>query len=112
MTRLPARSGRFLLLAPALAACGSSSFVGAGTGLAVANSDRFLEPNTDQTVMILDTTRALPGGAGGGDGGAIVAEITVGAFPREISADSTDLFVTNYDSSSISGIALSGLPLP
>ena len=86
------------------------AFVAGGSGVAVANSNRFLEPNTDQTVMILDTARALAGGIDGGADAAIVAEIAVGAFPREISADSTDLFVTNYDSDSISGIDLTTLP--
>jgi len=78
-----------------------------GSGVAVANSNRWLEPDADQTVMILDANRAVAGGAS-----AIEAQISVGAFPRELAGDATSLFVTNYDSDSISGIDLSGLPAP
>jgi DNA-binding beta-propeller fold protein YncE len=83
------------------------ALVAAGAGVAVADSNRFLQPNTNQTVMILDAQRARAGASG-----AIVGQVTVGAFPREIDDDAKALFVSNFNSSTISGIDLTGLPMP
>jgi DNA-binding beta-propeller fold protein YncE len=69
------------------------------TRIAVANSNRFLEPTMNQTVMWLDANAA-----------AVLGQIGVGAFPREMDDDVSALFVSNYDSSSISGIDLMSLP--
>jgi DNA-binding beta-propeller fold protein YncE len=74
--------------------------------VAVANSNRFEQPYTKQTVMILDADRARAG-----DGDSVIGQITVGAFPREITGDSSALFVTNFNSSSLSGIDLTDLGL-
>jgi DNA-binding beta-propeller fold protein YncE len=72
----------------------------AGTArIAVANSNRFNEPTMNQTVMWLDANAA-----------AVLGQIGVGAFPREMDDDVSALFVSNYDSSSISGIDLMSLP--
>jgi len=79
-----------------------------GSGVAVANSNRWLEPDADQTLMILDANRAVAGGGAS----AVVAQISVGAFPRELEGDATSPSGTHYDSDSISGIDLSGLPAP
>lgn len=71
------------------------------TRIAVANSNRFLQPDTNQTVMLIDTQT---------DGGRVLGQIGVGAFPREMDGDGSALFVSNYNSKSISGIDLTGLP--
>jgi len=67
--------------------------------LAVANSNRFLAPNMNQTVMLIDAS-----------GGSVLGQVGVGAFPREIDDDKTAMFVSNYNSSSIDGIDLTKLP--
>jgi len=72
-----------------------------GKAVAVANSNRFLEPNAPQTVMFVSASSP-----------ALLGQVTVGAFPREIDADATALFVTNYDSQSVSGVDLTKLALP
>jgi hypothetical protein len=51
--------------------------------------------------MIVDTAAALAGSSG-----AVKGQITVGQFPREMTADATSLFVSNFDSMTISGIDL------
>ena len=72
-----------------------------GKVVAVADSNRFLEPTMDQTVMFVGVSSA-----------SVLGQVTVGAFPREIDADTSDLFVSNYDSESVSGMVLGQLPLP
>jgi DNA-binding beta-propeller fold protein YncE len=81
------------------------AFVGGGAAVAVANSNRFAQPNSDQTVMLIDAAKAL-----GGAGGAVVGQVTVGAFPREMDDDANALFVSNFDSQSVSGMNLQALP--
>jgi len=83
------------------------AFLPGASALAIANSDRFAQPDARQTVMILDAGRARAGATG-----ALVGQIAVGMFPREIAGDASALFVSNYNSESISGIDLTGVPIP
>ena len=77
------------------------TFIAGGAGIAVANSFRFETPVPNGTIMIVDTAAALAGSSG-----AVKGQITVGQFPREMTADATSLFVSNFDSMTISGIDL------
>lgn len=72
-----------------------------GKAVAVANSNRFAAPTQPQTVSFVSA--ASP---------ALLGQVTVGAFPREMDADGTALFVSNYNSSSVSGLDLTKLALP
>jgi DNA-binding beta-propeller fold protein YncE len=83
------------------------ALVAGGAGIAVADSNRILQPNTNQTVTLLDAHLARSASPG-----AIVGQVGVGAFPREIDDDATALFVSNFDSGSVSGIDLTKLPMP
>ncbi len=60
---------------------------------------RFAAPTLNQTVMWIDANAA-----------SVLGQIGVGAFPREMDDDTSALFVSNYDSSTVSGIALMSLP--
>ncbi len=73
--------------------------------IAVANSNRFAQDQTPQTVMLLDTQKALAGHT------AILKTIRVGIFPRELSTtpDGQTLFVTNYNSNTLTIINVAGL---
>ena len=75
-----------------------------GTAVAITSSNRFAAPADNQTVTFVNVARAL---AHASD--ALVGQVTVGAFPREVTADGDALFVSNFNSSTISGIDLSGL---
>lgn len=76
-----------------------------GAELLVACSDRFAAPSAPQSVLLLDTQRALSGQAA-----ARVGSIAVGAFPREVSLDQSVALVTNYGSQSLSLIDTTKLP--
>jgi DNA-binding beta-propeller fold protein YncE len=80
------------------------TLIRSGTAVAITSSNRFAAPADNQTVTFVNVGRAL---AGSPD--ALVGQVTVGAFPREVAADGDALFVSNFNSSSISGIDLSGL---
>jgi DNA-binding beta-propeller fold protein YncE len=69
------------------------------TRIAVANSNRFQQPTMNQTVTWIDANAA-----------SVLGQIGVGAFPREMDDDTSALFVSNYNSKSVSGIALMSLP--
>jgi DNA-binding beta-propeller fold protein YncE len=77
------------------------AFIAGGAGIAVANSFRFENPVPNGTIMIVNTAAALAGSSG-----AVKGQITVGQFPREMTADATSLFVSDFDSMTISGIDL------
>ena len=72
-----------------------------GKAVAVANSNRFAAPSQPQTVTFVSAASAT-----------LLGQVTVGAFPRELDADGTALFVSNYNSQSLSGLDLGGLALP
>ena len=80
------------------------AFIAGGAGIAVANSFRFENPVPDGTIMIVNTAAALAG-----SNGAVKGRITVGQFPREMTADATSLFVSDFDSMTISGIDLQNI---
>lgn len=73
--------------------------------ITVANSNRFAQDQTPQTVMLLDTQKALAGKA------ALLKTFRVGIFPRELSTtpDGQTLFVTNYNSNTLAIINVAGL---
>jgi DNA-binding beta-propeller fold protein YncE len=77
------------------------SLIDSGKVVGVANSNRFLEPSMNQTVMFVSVANPT-----------VLGQVTVGAFPREIDADTMDLFVSNYDSNSVSGMVMGQLALP
>jgi hypothetical protein len=81
------------------------AFVAGGAAIAVANSFRFETPVPNGTIMIVDTAAALSGSSS-----AVKGQVTVGQFPREMSADPTSLFVSNFDAMTLSGIDLTNLP--
>ncbi len=70
-----------------------------GAGVAVANSNRFAGATENQTVTFVGTARAL-----------VVGQATVGAFPREIAVDGDEVFVSNFNSRSVSRLELGGVP--
>ncbi len=74
--------------------------------LIVANSARFSQPNSPQILGVLDVKQALQGQS------TVLAEIHVGAFPRELSleADDQTLLLTNYNSDTINIIDVTKLP--
>jgi hypothetical protein len=55
----------------------------------------------------VDAERARSGATG-----AVLGQICVGVFPREVAGDDMALLVSNYSSASISGIDLTGLAIP
>lgn len=73
--------------------------------IAVANSNRFAPDQTPQTVMLLDTQKALAGQP------ALLKTIRAGIFPRELSTtpDGQTLFVTNYNSNTLTIINVARL---
>lgn len=73
--------------------------------IAVANSNRFAQDQTPQTVMLLDTQKALAGKP------ALLKTIRAGIFPRELSTtpDGQTLFVTNYNSNTLTIINIARL---
>jgi DNA-binding beta-propeller fold protein YncE len=75
------------------------SLIHGGAGLMVANSDRFAMPVPNGTVMLLATAPTL----------TLVGQIGVGMFPREMDADATALFLSDFDSKELSGIDLTTL---
>jgi DNA-binding beta-propeller fold protein YncE len=93
-----------LAIVPVGAAPVGLALLRGGAGVAVASSNRFAAPSASQTVGLVSTKRALAGAPG-----ALVAQVTVGAFPREIARDRDTLFVSNFNSNSISGIDISGI---
>lgn len=78
----------------------------AGKGLAVADSNRFATPLPPSTVSLVDVARALRG-----DAAALVGQAKVGVFPRELAPFGDALFVSNFDSSSLGELDVSGVPL-
>lgn len=74
--------------------------------IAVANSNRFASPSANQTVSFVHVQRAL-----GGAKDAVIGQATVGAFPREIGQDGDTIFVSNFNSQSISTLDLRGVHL-
>jgi DNA-binding beta-propeller fold protein YncE len=88
------------------------ALVNGGAGVVVANSNRFATgPRQNQTVTLVDARPLAAGNAvAAGNALALLGQIRVGAFPREIAADAQAFFVSNYKSNSISGVALDLLP--
>lgn len=84
------------------------ALIDGGKVLVVANSNRFLAPQSPQTLTVLDTQQALMGKT------ATLATIKVGAFPRELEleANGQTLLLTNYDSDTLSIIDVTKLPGP
>jgi DNA-binding beta-propeller fold protein YncE len=78
-----------------------------GTGLLVANSNRFLQPMANQTAMLVSVR-----GVAGGAPMMVLGQVAVGAFPRDLVADDTAAFLSNFNSGSVSGFDLSRLPAP
>jgi DNA-binding beta-propeller fold protein YncE len=76
--------------------------------LAVANSNRFANDQTPQTLTFLDTQHVLTGQ------NAVLGTLRVGIFPREldVSPDGQSLLLTNYGSKTLSLIELARLPKP
>jgi DNA-binding beta-propeller fold protein YncE len=76
--------------------------------LAVANSNRFANDQTPQTLTLLDTQHVLAGQR------AVVGTLRVGIFPREldVSPDGQSLLLTNYGSKTLSLIEVARLPKP
>ena len=72
-----------------------------GKAVAVANSNRFQAPTLPQTVTFVSASSPV-----------LLGQVTVGAFPRELDADATALFVSNFNSQSLSGLDLTKLALP
>lgn len=74
----------------------------------VANSNRFSATTRPQTLSLLGTADVLTRQP------AHLGTLTVGAFPREMaqSADGRYLFVTNFDSDSVTAFDVSRLPDP
>ncbi|HEY1956392.1 MAG TPA: hypothetical protein VGH28_12290 [Polyangiaceae bacterium] len=72
-----------------------------GKAVVVANSNRFASPMQPQTATFVSAASA-----------SLVGQVTVGAFPRELDADDSALFVSNYNSQSMSGLDLTKLTLP
>jgi hypothetical protein len=66
----------------------------------VANSNRFASTRGAETLSVIDCQRALAGRP------ALLGNIRVGSFPREVVADDRNrvVYVTNFDSSSVSVI--------
>lgn len=79
------------------------ALVRGGAGLVVADSNRFAAPSANQTVTIVGTAKALAGAP------SVVGQLTVGAFPREVASDGDVVFVSNFNSQSVSGFDLSGV---
>jgi hypothetical protein len=77
------------------------TFIAGGSGIAIGNSARWVTPDVNSTVMIVNTAKAL---AGAPD--AVTSQIDVGEFPRALVTDGVDLFVSNFNSQTISGISL------
>lgn len=80
------------------------ALVNGGSELLVANSDRFAQPPTPQTVYAVDTQAALAGRP------ALKGSLTEGIFPRELSLVGQTAVLTNYGSGTISLIDTSKLP--
>ena len=78
------------------------------TELIIADSARFSDPNAPQTLSVLDARQALQKQS------TLLAEINVGAFPRELflEADGQTLLLTNYNSNTINFIDVAKLPAP
>lgn len=76
--------------------------------LAVANSNRFANDQTPQTLILLDTQQVLA------DHSGVLGTLRVGIFPRELdlSPDGQSLLLTNYGSNSLSIIDVARLPRP
>jgi len=74
---------------------------GDGRRVVVADSNRF-DPNPQGTLTVIDATRPTAGG------GAVIATLQAGAFPREVavSPDGRTLFVTNYFSGQVEVVDL------
>jgi DNA-binding beta-propeller fold protein YncE len=81
------------------------TIVRGGAGIAVADSNRFADPRGNQTVSFVNAARALAG-----DATAVVGQVGVGAFPREMDSDENDVFVSNANSASVSAVDLQTLP--
>jgi DNA-binding beta-propeller fold protein YncE len=81
-------------------------FLRHGTLLAVANSNRFAEPSSPQTISFVDVAKGL---AGASD--ALVGTVAAGAFPRELvsSRDGSKLYVTNFGSASVEVVPIAAL---
>ncbi|MGH3833949.1 MAG: YncE family protein, partial [Pseudonocardiaceae bacterium] len=68
-----------------------------GRSALTANSARFTDPNSPQTVSVVDTVAALAGRP------ALVGTIPAGAFPRQFDADSAtrQVVLTNFGSNTV-----------
>lgn len=77
-----------------------------GAVLVVTNSNRFSQPQVPQTLTVFNTKQALQGKT------TIGATIDVGAFPRELTLEASGqiLFLTNYNSNTLSIIDVAKLP--
>jgi len=73
--------------------------------LVVANSNRFANDQTPQTITLLDTQQVLAGHR------AVLGTLRVGIFPREldVSPDGQSLLLTNYGSNTLSIIDVARL---
>lgn len=114
---LLAFSTRRLLTHPTSALLASLSIGQAPTGIAlvkngsvlvVANSNRFLAPQTPQTLTLLDAKQAIVGKI------AILGTVKTGAFPRELTLETggQTLLLTNYNSDTLTIIDVADLPGP
>ncbi len=77
------------------------AMIDSGAAILVANSNRFLAPTANQTAMVVSVAKR-----------AVVGQIGVGAFPRDVVADGASAFLSNYDSSTLSGFDVAKLPAP
>ncbi len=97
-----------LIAVPVGAAPTGEALIDNGAVLVVTNSNRFLQPQTPQTLTVLDTKRVLTGQGG------VLGTIHVEAFPRELllEANGQTLLLTNYNSDTLSIIDVVKLPGP
>ena len=82
------------------------ALISEGRCLAVANSNRFAQDQTEPSTVSVISNRARPEGPH-----PVVKTFTVGAFPREltVSRDGRTLLISNYRSDSIQIIEISSL---
>ncbi|MGO9263183.1 MAG: hypothetical protein ACLQU1_43925 [Bryobacteraceae bacterium] len=93
------------------------ALIDSGALVVVGNSNRFLQPDTPQSLDVLDAAQ-LQAGAGAA---ALVSTVPAGAFPRALtlSPNGETLFLSNYDSDSVQvidaarlGVTGTGRPAP
>jgi DNA-binding beta-propeller fold protein YncE len=64
-----------------------------GKSVLTTSSNRFAQPSDPQTIVMVDAQQRT-----------VTGSVMVGAFPREIAVDATGIFVSNYNSSSLTGL--------